>query len=253
MSIGSEGLIRVREHFPVIVVTTVGASGGIIGFNGLIYGSINEGSFAATVDEPGGVLAVVTDTADNDNAVVYTEAKFKPADGGIAMEARVKLASITTGAVFVGFTETMSKASPVMPLEFATATMAYNGSGGIVGLVFDPDGTDPDDWRAGAGDAGVVASGADANGTAASGVGLGLSTMVADKWDVIRVEIDVAGDGYVYLAQDSGSFKLVKKIAGAVTATDLFYPCVMVENRGSAACTLEIDYFNVDANIDWTQ
>lgn len=250
MSIGPEGLIRIREHWIVIPSTTMSAGGGIAGYNGLLYGNVNNGSFAATIDEPGGILAATTAGAANDNCAVYTEAKYRPADGGIAMEARVKLASATTGALFVGFTETMSKASPVMPLEFGTATMAYNGSGGIAGMVFDP-GATTNDWMAGAGDGGVVAKNADANGTRVASKGL--SSLVADSWDVIRVEIDPTGKADIYLAQASGGLKLIKSVKDAVTPTDLFYPCVMGETRSSAAIVLEIDYFNVDANIDWTQ
>lgn len=252
MGQGSEGHIRLREHFNIVPTTSVSAGGGVVAYSGLIYGNVNDGSMSSIATEPGGVIRCTSDTADNDNHAVYTEAKFKPSDGGISMEVRVKLIDITLSALFVGFSETMSKASPVMPLEFASASMAYNGSGGIVGIVWDKDHTTPA-WRAGAGDAGVVSGDADANGTTEASVGLGLSPAVNDRWDVIRVEIDVNGDGSVWLAQDDGGFKLIKKIVGAVTAGDLFHGVVMTEARTSAAAIIEIDYFNLDANIDWSQ
>ncbi len=124
--------------------TLVAPLGGGIGFT-----SVNEGSFASTVDESGGVLAITTDTADNDNAALIA-GKFAPHDGKMVMHARFKISDVTTDAVFVGFAETMALDTPVMPAEFATATMAYN-PGGMVGFSFDADGT-TDDFRAVMGD-----------------------------------------------------------------------------------------------------
>jgi hypothetical protein len=209
------------------------------------YVSVNEGRFAATTDEPGGILAITTDTADNDNCFLCI-GPFKPADGGIVMEARLKMADITTGALYVGFTETLDATTPVMPAEFATATMTYNGSGGMVGAQFDSDGT-TDDWRAVFGDGGAVASNADANGTRAN------NAPVNDKWDVIRVEIDPDGTGRVYVASDAGGLELVKSCKSAVTATDLQWAVVGIENRSAAASVLEVDYFGAWGHIDWTQ
>jgi len=244
MSIGNFGVIEVFEDFLAPdAALTWSSSAQRLGQVGQV--SVNEGSFDHTVDEPGGILKITTDTADNDNCALYV-GPFKPSDGGVVMEARFKVADITTCALFVGFTETLDAATPVMPAEFATTTMTYNGTGGMVGLQFDSDGT-TDDWRAVAGDGGAVSSNADANGTRA------YNAPVNDKFDVVRVEIDVNGTGRVYLAEDSGSLKLIKEIESAVTASDIEHAVLMIENRSGAASVMEVDYFYAKGNRDWTQ
>jgi hypothetical protein len=204
--------------------------------------SVNEGSFEWTVDEPGGILAVTTDTGDDDNAALMA-GTFKPADGGCVMEARFKVDSASLAAINCGFTETLSLTTPVMPFEYATATAAYNGSGGMVGMGYDPDAT-ADDWRAFAGDRGI------ATGTLTRAY----ATLTADEWQIVRVEIDPNGDARCYVGSKGvgEKLKLVKSFTTPVTSTDVFYAFLMVENRSAAARVLEVDYFYVGANRDWT-
>lgn len=241
-SIGSYGKIQVFEHFMGFDTATMGTTALPIGTNGVMYVSVNEGSFATTVDEPGGILAVTTDTADNDNCFLYI-GPFKPSDGGCWMEARVKNASITANAMYVGFTETLDATTPVCPAEYATATLTVNGSGGMCGMLWDPDGT-TDYWMGVAGDGGVAASGAPTVTTQA---------VVADEFDVIRVEIDQDGTGTVYLADSNGGLKLVKTFTTCVTSTDLQFAVIGGENRAAAASTFEVDYFNAGSFVDWTR
>jgi len=249
ISQGTFGRLREFEDFLSIGKANAAWAETGLGMVGkIMFTSVNEGSFAQTVDEPGGILAVTTDTADDDNWCGYL-GPFKPADGGCWMEARVKLANVTTTtSLYVGFTETLSATTPVMPAEFATATMTYNGTGGMVGLQFDIDGT-TDDWRAVGGDAAAKSGDADANGTRA------YQAPVADEWDVIRVEIDPNGRGRVYLAtkDDAGKLKLIKDVGVAVNPADVQHAVVFVENRTAAAVVLEIDYFAVNGSRDWTR
>ena len=134
---------------------------------------VNEGSVTLTVDEPGGVIAITTDVGDNDNHALVA-GTFKPADGGMWMECRLKIVdsvAATRAAVFVGFTETLALDTPVMPAETATATTTYNGTGGMIGFVFDSDATTIA-WRFVAGDAGVALATADEFGTVGGAIGI---------------------------------------------------------------------------------
>lgn len=238
-NIGEFGVIDVLEHFMGFETATMGTTMLPVGSNGVNYVSVNEGSFAATTDEPGGILAITTDTAANDNCFLCI-GPFKPADGGVVMEARFKMADITTGALYVGFTETLDATTPVMPAEFDTVTMTYNGSGGMVGAQFDSAGS-TDDWRAVFGDAGAVNSNADANGTRAK------EAAVNDEFDVVRVYVGASGRGEVYL-----NGRLIKAVNSVVTATDLQWAVIGIENRSAAASVLEVDYFIARGYIDWT-
>ena len=215
---------------------------------GVGFVSVNEGSFASTVDEPGGILAITTDTGDNDNAVLFA-GPFRPADGYIELEARFKYSNVDC-AVFVGFTETLDGTTPVMPAEFATATMTYNGTGGMVGFNYDVDGT-TDDFRAVMGDGGAAVSGS-GNGVRAN------ATLTADRWIIARLVLYEDTSAECWLGEvghaDSNSvptLRLIKKFAAGLTATDLFFACLMVENRSGNARVLETDYFDGSAGRDW--
>lgn len=236
---GSYGLIADIEDFVGVGETTWGTGVGALGR--VAYTSVNEGSFAMTVDEPGGILAVTTDTADNDNFAAFV-GPFKPADGRIFIEARLKVGSVAAAktAVNVGFTQVLDKATPVMPFEFATATLTINGSANdAAAMFFDTDATTIT-WRFASQKAAAVTG--DANGTN-SGV-----APVADRWDILRVEIDPNGTVRGYL---NGT--LVKETASAVTATDIQHGYVMIENRDGNAEVMEVDYIAWSASRDWDQ
>lgn len=215
---------------------------------GVGFVSVNEGSFASTVDEPGGILAITTDTGDNDNAVLFA-GPFKAADGNIVLETRFKYSNVDC-AVFVGFTETLDGTTPVMPAEFATATMTYNGTGGMVGFNYDVDGT-TDDFRAVMGDGGAAVSG--------SGTGVRANaTLTADRWIIARVVLYEDTSAECWLGEvghaDSANvptLRLIKKFAAGLTATDLVFACLMIENRSANARVLEVDYFEGEAGRDW--
>ena len=215
--------------------------------------SVNEGTYEWTIDEPGGIVAFTTDTGDNDNICLLT-GMFQPSLGGIDTEYRFKFNSATLSAIYAGVSETMALDTPVMPAEFATATMTYNGSGGMVGASMDPDGT-TDDFRALAGDGGAVSGNADANGTTAG------ETITADEWYIVRTEVHPDGNGTVYVGHKGDQLDLIAA-SGAVqgtsfggsvvTNTDQFYAVLMHENRSAAARVFEVDYAYARGFRDWT-
>ena len=252
---GSRSAIRFGSDFTGIYDSLAwGAASPVAGeiSGGIGFVSVNEGSFASTVDEPGGILAITTDTADNDNAVLIA-GKFKPSDGKAVVEARFKYSNVDC-AVFVGFSETMALDNPVMPAEFATATMTYNGSGGMLGLQYDVDGT-TDDWRACMGDGGAAVA-SSGNGTRAN------ATVTADRWVIARVILNQDGSAECWLGDighvsSSGgqtnypAMRLIKRFTAGLDPTNIFYPCLMIENRSGAARVLEVDYFEAEAFRDW--
>lgn len=238
---GSFGRTEVFEDFLGVDPDATWAAGGFA-IGGVSVTSVNEGSVETTVDEPGGIIAITTDTADNDNVALYA-GTFQPSLGPVVMEARYKYSNVDT-SIFCGFTETLAKDTPVMPAEFATATMTYNGTGGMIGIQYDVDGT-TDDFRAVMGDGGV-ATGGSGNGTRAN------ATVTADGWMITRVEIDPNGAGRVYHGSAAGSeLKLVKTFTAGLTPTDQFYAVLFCENRSGSARVLEVDYFYASGGRDW--
>jgi hypothetical protein len=246
----SNGRIKFGSDFLTVSNDMVWGTGTLAATfgGGISFTSVNEGSFANTVDEPGGILAITTDTGDNDNAAIFA-GPFKAADGGMTLEARFKYSNVDT-SVYVGFCETLALDTPVMPAEFATATMTYNGTGGMVGLQYDVDGT-TDDWRAVMGDGGAAVA-SSGNGTRAN------ATVTADRWVEAKVTVFPDGSAECWLgdvghadANGVPILRLIKKFSAGLTPTDQLYAVLMSENRSGNARVLEVDLFEGEAGRDW--
>ena len=214
--------------------------------------SDDEGSFEWTVDEANGVLAITTDVGDNDSAVLMAGTLIPNVSGPIVTEWRLKVNDVAAGgvAVFVGFTETLSLSAPVMPAEFATATMTYNGTGQILGAQLDADGT-VIDWRAVSGDAGAVVGTNRATRAALATAGIRANeTMTADEWYIVRVELSSEGVGEVYVGHKNRGLDLILTVTGVPVVNPLYAIC-MVENRSGNAKVMEVDYGYVKGYCDW--
>jgi hypothetical protein len=208
-------------------------------------------TYAATVNESGGILALGTGGSNADNALIRS-GPFAPRDGKMVVRARFKYPVFTTIAVWFGWAETLDTTTPVMPMEFSGTAMTYN-PGGMIGIGIDTDGN-TDDWRAGMGD-GSAAISDSSTGIRAN------ATTTADRWFESEVILNEDGSGEVWLGDSSDvqtiitrpNLKLVKRFdAGTLlTPTDLFFAALMIEVRTGSARTLEIDYFYGEAGRDW--
>jgi hypothetical protein len=207
--------------------------------------SVNEGTINDVVDETGGVQQFLTDTGDDDN-VVLASGLFSPAEGRMQTEARYKVADDVLVALYHGYTETLVVATPVMPAKFATATMTYNGSGGMTGVQYDDDGT-TDDLRSLVGDGGAATAGS-GNGTV-----LGKGTVTADEYILSRVEVGEDGSSHVFAGlTDNNEMSRIASYVAGLTPADLFYAILMLENREAAAKEFEVDYVFCDGGRSWS-
>jgi len=246
---GSFGRVRGGSHF-IAPDNDLTWGTGTFHADGVGVVSVNEGSVEWTIDEPGGVIAFTTDTGDDDNVALFM-GTFQPSVGGCWMEARFKFNSATLGGVFAGFTETLALGTPVMPAEFATATMSYNGSGGMAGVSFDTDAT-TNDLRALAADAGAAAGSTVAGDTVTNGIRAN-QTIAADEWYIVRVELGAGGHPRIYVGHDNRGMELIAEYTSTapITNTDQFYAVLMFENRSAAARVFEVDYFYAEGSVDW--
>ena len=239
---GSFGEVRAFNDFGGAMGDITWAAGQVDLGGGVGMVSVNEGTINELSDESGGVVQFLTDTGDNDN-ICLLAGPFDPSKGPLTCEYRFKVSgAVARSAIFAGFSETMALGTPVMPAEFSTATMTYNGSGGLLGMVWDPNAT-TNKWKAVCGDGGAVSGSANygANGTNAT------DAMVVDEFDIVRVNLFPSGFAEVWHDEE-----LVASGQTGLTATDLFYAVLLHENRTSANEEFEVDYFYAKGVRDWT-
>lgn len=253
---GTKGTIEVFEDFMHLEndIDSTSSSGivwgsGMVSVGDVDLVSVNEGSLSWTTDEGDGILAITTHTSDNDNAFLVW-GMYKAINGGFEYETRFKKLTITAvkTAIYAGLTATLDFTTPVMPAEFATVTMTYNGTGDMIGIVDDGDATTLD-FRAlqGTGGAGGVGSGT--TGVRAR------QTQVADEWYSVRIVVDIAGTARVYLGHDGGSngtLVLVGNFTTAcITPTTKLFACLGIENRDANAEIMEVDYCYGKSYRNW--
>ena len=205
---------------------------------------------ANKVDETGGVFTAGTGATDDDN-IVLRSGVFSPRDGRMVCNARFTLVGLSC-AIFVGFADTLDTTTPVMPAEFATATMTYSGSS--VGFNYDLDGT-TDDFRAVMGVSGAAGSDS-ANGIRSN------ATLTLNRWFETQVIVNEDGTAECWLGEvghtaGSGTenkMRLIKRFSAGtlISTTGLFFAVLMLEVRNNAgAQTMNVDYFGGEAGRDW--
>lgn len=182
-----------------------------------------------------GVVTMKTSTDDGANSANSTlltgiNLGWKANQGGLMMEARLKLSAITTVALFVGFTDTIST-TVELPIFLAAADIDSDATNAC-GVGFDTDGTTKQFFHGGVK--------ADTDTTPAySG-----SAPVADTYVVIRVEVSAAGSVQGFINGKA----IGLPVANAVTVSTALTPCIAVSSRAAAARTLSIDYVWVQQN-----
>ena len=150
--------------------------------------------------------------------------------GDLVFDTRIKLAAITTVAVFVGFTDRAGTLE--MPINSAgSANTLTTTASDAVGLMFDTSMTDDYWWAVGVkGD------------TDATHVNTAVAP-VAATWQRLRVEVDSSGNAKMFI---NGS--LVASVADAVTAATPLTPVVAGFRRAASSTTLDVDYIYVGAD-----
>lgn len=212
------------------------------GLGSLGSSGVNTEVISYVTDETDGIVSLVTGGADGDTAVVGTVAVFSPATNGpLALEARVKMPSLTNQTCWVGFGTQSGGAD-----EVVDAGTIDGGTADAAGFYFD--------------------SAVDANqfneyiatGSAETQQNLITETVTADQWVTVRVEIDPDGTVRTYYSAPlgtagvgTGSLRLVATRSQAVSATAKFFAEVYSAGNTSATAAVECDYFHFTAARDW--
>ena len=200
----------------------------------------NSGTAALLVGKVNGVVTLVTGTASGNRSALTSGLNQKAEDGSLVFSAIVQnLSAITTRAVFIGLTDTVSLE---MPIELNGVTITSTATD-AVGFMYDTDATTDVVYIAG------VANDVDCPLLSAQRQNRGGATFVptAGTYNEYRIEVNVDGDAYFYI---DGEY--VGMQANAVTPTVLLTPIVIVEARTTAAQTVYADFVSSEAGRDAT-
>lgn len=186
--------------------------------DGAIVEAVN-GTFVLTPGDSAGTVA-------GDYAQLNSALQWKANAGGLALEAKIKLAAITSVSCFVGFTDTKALEQPIY--SAGSVDTITTDATDAVGFMFDTAMT-TGQWH-------LVGVKADVDASKmASGV-----APVAGAETILRVEVDTDGSAEFYI---DGNFVGTGRMANAVTPTVALTPHYGIRPKSAVAGKLmTIDY-----------
>lgn len=198
--------------------------------------SENSGTAAIVVAQRGGVGGLVTGASSGNRSAFNTGLNYLVSDGGIVVQWRMKqVTGITTRALFVGLSDTVSLENPI---ELSGTTFTSNATD-AVGFVYDTDAT-TDVWYTAA-----VNADSDKGGTAVT-INGGTVAPEAGIYENFRIEVNADGDAILSYGKDNGGqtitgWQIVATIENAVATTALLTPYILLETRTAGASTAYVD------------
>lgn len=201
----------------------------------VVEGADTTTSDAAINSQIGGVLRLTTGDSSTltyaGNGIQITQGAFynwKSANGGLFMEARIKLDAITSVAFFVGFTDLGTFEAPIESAGSAN-TITTNATD-AVGFMFDTRMSTDNIWLVG------VKGNTDATAQN-SGV-----APVAATFITLRVEVDAAENAIFYI----NGARVGTVMESAITETVALTPTICATSLESTVSKLlDVDYIDV--------
>jgi len=177
---------------------------------------------------------------DGKGAAIATEVCFSPAlNGPIIVEARLERAVLTAGVVFVGLAGTLAD-DVAEPVTSTTTTITKVVP--CVGFLLDSQLTASTTWHMPY----ILAS----DTTQTSTTVVASQVAVAAESDVLRLEVFADGSAKWYI---NGKLEQSVGAGLAATTTTLLGACVGCWGTTTTAATVDIDYFLVEAERDWSR
>ena len=194
-----------------------------------------------SLSKASGYARISGNDEDGKGVAVATEVCFSPVlNGPMAVECRLERAALTAGVVFVGFCDTI--ADDVAEPLTSTGTTHTLTAGNLCGFLLDSQLTAADGlWH-------TVFNGGSTTGVTLSTTNESTKTAILAESDIVRVEIDPNGTARFFINGD-----LERTVEGAVSTTTLQGALVGCWGTTSTAADVDVDYFAVEANRDWTR
>lgn len=228
---GGPGSVEIWDDFigntiPITWASHKGSDGGAVDW----AINVQNGGVVRGVTGAGAGVSMAANGIQLDSAL-----NWKANQGGLAMEARVNAALITSLALFVGFTDQVSALE--MPATISSGTLTTNFTDGA-GFLFDTAATAAT-WK-------LVGVANDVDATMQEPVLPSTGAVfspVAATFATFRVEIDTAGAAtFFYNGAQIGT-----KMSGAVTPTVALSPVIAGFRRTATITQIDVDYIHVAA------
>ena len=248
---GQSGVGRVRlfndfcgPEVPVANAVAYGATAGgcnyYLGDFSLKGDLVETDTGAVAQSKASGYIRLGGNNEDGKGAALCTEVCFSPAlNGSIVVEARLERAAITAGVVFVGLAGTI--ADDVAEPCTSTGTTITKVVP-CVGFVLDSQLTAGTYWHMPyllASDTSQTSTDVDASQAA-----------VAGESDILRLVVNSDGSAEWWI---NGKLEQTKGAGLAATTTTLMGALVGCWGTTTTAASVDVDYFLVEANRDWTR
>jgi hypothetical protein len=202
----------------------------------VVEGADTTTSDAAINNQIGGVLRLITGDSATltyaGNGIQITQGafyNFRAAEGGMAIEARVKLDAITTAGFFVGFTDVGTFEAPIE--GSGSGNGITTNATDAAGFLFDTRMTNANLWCVGV-----------ANDVDATPVNTGIAP-VAATYVTLRMEVDTSGTATYFVNK-----AVVGRVANAVRPTIALTPTIAATSFVAAVRNLDVDYIHAKAN-----
>ena len=240
------GKIRLFDDFvggeiPVAIAVAYGASAGhYIGPFSVKGDLVETDTGVVGLAITSGAVRVSGNDEDGKGVALSTDAVFSASlNGTIVVEARVQMQALTTRNIFIGLGGLCAN-DIAPPLTSATITHTLT-DGNLAGFHMDSGLTAGTTWHA------VYNGGTTTGQTVSTSTTTGVLP-VAAEWDVLRLEVDPNGTARYWI-----NGKLEATVAGAISTTVLHAAILGCWGTEVAAADIDVDYFLVEANRDWTR
>ena len=246
---GGYGKIRLFHDFfgPEMPVAGTGAYAAATG-NQIVMGPYRVLGDVAETDtgvvtlaKASGYARISGNDEDGKGVAIATEIAFSPVlNGPLAVECRLERQVLTAGVVFVGFCGTLAD-DVAEPLTGTGSTLTLTAAD-LCGFYLDSQLSAADGlWH-------MPYNGGTATGPTASGSVDSTKTAILAESDIVRLEIDPNGTARWYINGD-----LEQTVVNAVSTTALQGALVGCWGTTTTAADVDVDYFAVEANRDWTR
>jgi len=194
------------------------------------------------LDGPNGLVTITGANTDADTTFIGTGLNFDVGlQGTIVCETRVQLPDLDTKEVFFGITSILSLDEQLEDIVINASATAVTIVADCAGFYFSDELTaSATTWH------GIHGGGTAADGNTAASITLADSTVVANTWQILRLEVDTNGDTRWFVNSD-----LKQSVSGAVSTTSDVAVCLAFAANTTELAIGDCDYIMATANRNW--